>query len=38
MSLATKVQNLDEAVCSSYSTNIQEKGITQSILPPAMGK
>ena len=38
MDVATRVQNLNEAVHISYSTNIQGKGMNPTILPPVMGK
>ena len=37
MDTAAWVQNLDKAICISYSANTL-KGIHPTILPPAMGK
>ena len=36
MDTATQVQNLDEAVCISYSANVFVKSMNLSIPPPAL--
>ena len=36
--MATRVQDLDEAVCISHSTNTLGKGMNPAILPQAMVK
>ena len=38
MNPVTRVQNLDEAVCISYSADTFETGMNPSILTPAMSK
>ena len=36
--MATRIQNLDKAVCISHSTNTFGEGMNPFILPPVMGK